>query len=212
MNITQATMKSVTLLSYFTVLVVFASTLQAGQTSTETSPNISPENFTSTEANVNSVRYGRAYSGDTYLDDAYHECLSTKSAFSCFKYKSLRYIHKMALPSVENSLVSGSEGLNVMGNTIRLVSIPESMTASKEYVKSLFPDSQPRSSDSELERLYKFILREAEIFVRNHAIAMKIPTDSATSRDINAAQSPRIVDEDQLEKELHDDTNVAGNN
>jgi hypothetical protein len=118
----------------------------------------------------------------------------------------------MALPSVENSLVSGSEGLNVMGNTIRLVSIPESMTASKEYVKSLFPDSQPRSSDSELERLYKFILREAEIFVRNHAIAMKIPTDSATSRDINAAQSPRIVDEDQLEKELHDDTNVAGNN
>jgi hypothetical protein len=211
-NITQAAMKSITLLTYFTVLFVFASALEAGQTRIETSPDTPLENFTSTEGYANSVRYGRAYSGDSYLDEAYNECLSTKGVFSCFKYKSLRYIHKMASPSVENSLVSGSEGLNVMGNRIRLVSIPDGMTASKEYVKSLFPDSQPRSSDSELERLYKFMLREAEIFVRNHALTLKIPTDSATSRDINAAQSPRIVDEDQLEKDLHDDSSIAGNN
>jgi hypothetical protein len=117
----------------------------------------------------------------------------------------------MASPSVENSLMSGSEGFNVLGNTIRLVSIPESMAAPKEYVTTLFPDSQPRSSDSELERLYKFILREAEVFVRNHALTLRIPTDSATSRDMNSAQSPRIIDEEQLEKDLSDN-NIAGNN
>lgn len=211
-DIIQAAMKSVTLLCHMTVLLVFASALGAGgQTRTETSPEKSAENSTLTEGYVNSVRYGRAYSGDTYLDEAYHECLNTKSAFSCFKYKSLRYIHKLVSP-VDNSLVSDSEGFNVMGNTIKLVSIPESMTVSKEYVKSLFPDSQPRSSDSELERMYKFMLREAETFVRHHAITLRISTDSTTSRDIDAGQSPRIVDEDQLEKDLQDGSNIAGNN
>jgi hypothetical protein len=205
-------MKSVKLLSYLTVSLVFASALEAGQTRVETSAVESSENSTLTAGNMNSIRYGRAYSGDAYLDEAYNECLSTKSAFSCFKYKSLRYIHKIASPSVDNSLVSDSEGFNVMGNTIKLVRIPESMTASKEYVESLFPDSQPRSSDSELERMYKFMLREAEIFVRNHALTLRISADSATSRDINAAQSPRIVDEDQLEKDLQDSNNIEGNN
>ena len=211
MRIIQAAMKSVTLLSYLTVLLVFASALETGQTRIETSPDKSAENSTLTEEYVNSVRYGRAYTGDAYLDEAYHECLNTKSAFSCFKYKSLRYIHKLASPSVDNSLMSDSEGMNVMGNTIKLISVPESMTASKEYVKSLFPDSQPRSSDSELERMYKFVLREAEIFVRNHALTLRISTDSATSRNIDAAQNPRIVDEDQLEKDLQDSSNIAGN-
>jgi hypothetical protein len=211
-DIIQATMKSATLLSYLTVLLVFASALETVQTRTETSPDKSAENSTLTEEYVNSVRYGRAYSGDAYLDEAYHECLNTKSAFSCFKYKSLRYIHKLSSPSVENSLVSDSEGFNVMGNTIKLISIPESMTASKEYVKNLFPESQPRSSDSELERMYKFVLREAQIFVRNHALTLRLSADSATSRDIDAAQSPRIMDEDQLEKDLQDVSNTAGNN
>lgn len=212
MHIIPAAMKSVTLLSCFTVLLVFASALEAGQTPTETLPDKSAENSTLAEGIVNSVRYGRVYSGDAYLDDAYHECLNTKSAFSCFKYKSLRYIHKLASPSVDNSLVSDSEGLNVMGNTIKLISVPEDMTASKEYVKSLFPDSQPRSSDSELERMYKFVLREAETFVRNHALTIRISTDSATSRGIDAAQSPRIVEEEQLQKDLQDGSNMAGNN
>jgi len=211
-DIIQATMKSATLLSYLTVLLVFASALETVQTRTETSPDKSAENSTLTEEYVNSVRYGRAYSGDAYLDEAYHECLNTKSAFSCFKYKSLRYIHKLSSPSVENSLVSDSEGFNVMGNTIKLISIPESMTVSKEYVKNLFPESQPRSSDSELERMYKFVLREAQIFVRNHALTLRLSADSATSRDIDAAQSPRIMDEDQLEKDLQDVSNTAGNN
>lgn len=211
-DISQATMKSAALLSYLTVLLVFASALEAVQTRTDSSPDKSAENSTLTEEYVNSVRYGRAYSGDAYLDEAYHECLNTKSAFSCFKYKSLRYIRKLASPSVDNSLVSDSEGFNVMGNTIKLISIPESMTASKEYVKSLFPESQPRSSDSELERMYKFVLREAQTFVRNHALTLRLFTDSATSRDIDAAQSPRIVDEDQLEKDLQDASNTAGNN
>lgn len=210
-GIIQAAMKSVTLLSYLTVLLVFASALAAEQTSAETSPDKSEVNSTLTEGYVNSVRYGRAYSGDAYLDDAYHECLSTKSALSCFKYKSLRYIQKLASPSFDNSLVSDSEGLNVMGSRIKLVGIPESMTASKEFVNSLFPDSQPRSSDSELERMYKFVLRVAETFVRNHAITVRVPTDSVTSRDINAAQSPRIVDEEQLEKDVQDGSNTAGN-
>jgi hypothetical protein len=209
-DIIQAAMKSVTLLGCLTVLLVFVSALAAGQTRTETSSDKSAENSTLTDGYVNSVRYGRAYSGDAYLDEAYHECLNTKSAFSCFKYKSLRYIHKLASPS-DNSLVSDSEGFNVMGNTIKLISIPDSMTASKEYVKSMFPDSQPRSSDSELERMYKFMLREAETFVRNHALTLRISTDSATSRDIDAAQSPRIVDEDQLQRDLLDGSNVAGN-
>lgn len=212
MDIIQATMKSATLLSYLAVLLVFASALEAVQTRTETSPDKSAENATLTEEFVNSVRYGRAYSGDEYLDEAYHECLNMKSAFSCFKYKSLRYIHKLASPSVDNSLVSDSKGFNVMGNTIKLISIPESMTASEEYVKSLFPESQPRSSDSELERMYKFVLREAQTFVRNHALTLRLSTDSATSRDIDAAQSPRIMDEDQLEKDLQDGSNTAGNN
>ncbi|PNF33308.1 hypothetical protein B7P43_G07743 [Cryptotermes secundus] len=92
-----------------------------------------------------------------------------------------------------------------MGSTIRLVSIPENTAASKEYVKTLFPDSQPRSSDSELEGLYKFTLREAENFLRTHALALRIPTGSATSRDIDAGQNPRIVDEDHPEKDLQDD-------
>jgi hypothetical protein len=60
--------------------------------------------------------------------------------------------------------------------------------------------------------MYKFMLREAEIFVRSHALTLRIATDSATSRDIDAAQSPRIVDEDQLEKDLQDGSNIAGNN
>jgi hypothetical protein len=210
-GIIQAAMKSVTLLSYLIVLFVFASALEADQTRTETSTDKSVDNSTLTEGYVNSVRYGRAYSGDAYLDEAYHQCLNTKSAFSCFKYKSLRYIQKLASPSIDNSLVSDSEGLNVMGNTIKLISIPESMTASKEYVKSLLPDSQPRSSDSELERMYKFVLREAGTFVRSHAITVSIPTDSVTSRDINSAQNPRIVDEEQLENDIEDGSNIAGN-
>jgi hypothetical protein len=107
--------------------------------------------------------------------------------------------------------VSNSEGFNIMGTTIRLVSIPENTAASKEYVKTLFPDSQPRSSDSELEGLYKFTLREAETFVRTHALALRIPTGSATSRDIDAGQNPWIVDEDHPKKDLHDDNAATGN-
>jgi hypothetical protein len=98
-----------------------------------------------------------------------------------------------------------------MGSMIRLVSVPENMAASKEYVRTFFPDSEPRSSDSELERLYKFTLREAERFVRNHALAMRIPTDSARNRNTDAAQIPRIVDEDHPEKDLHDDNAITGN-
>jgi hypothetical protein len=196
------------LIGYFLVLLVFASASEVSQTSEDKLQ----ENVTLTEGHINSTRiYERSYSGDSYFDGAYNECFNTKSKISCFKYKALRYLHKILSPSVENSLMSNSEGFNFMGSTIRLVRIPENTAASKEYVKTLFPDSQPRSSDSELEGLYKFTLRGAEKFVRTHALALRIPTGSATSRDIDAGQRPRIVDEDHPEKDLQDDNNTTGN-
>lgn len=212
MNTIIVAMKSLSLLGCFTVLLVFTSALDINPRDDISSSEKVIEQITLREERVNSSgRYGRAYYGDRYLDDAHTSCLSTKSTFSCLKYKALRYLHKLASPSVDNALGSDSEGLKVTGGMVRLVTIPENMVASKEYVKTLFPDSQPRSSDSELERLYKFTLREAELFVRSHALALRIPTESATSRDIDAAQSPRIVDEDHPEKDLQDDNDVTGN-
>jgi hypothetical protein len=205
-------MESLTLIGCFAVLLVYASASQISQTQRATSKDKIKENFTSTEGHANFNRtYERSYLGDIYLDGAYNECFNTKNTFSCFKYKALRYLHKISSSSADNSLLTNSEGLKVMGSTMRLVSIPENTAASKEYVKSLFPDSQPRSTDSELEGLYKFTLREAEKFVRTHALALSIPTGSATSRDIDAAQGPRIVDADHPEKDLQDDNTITGN-
>jgi hypothetical protein len=204
-------MKSLTLIGCVVVLLVFASASQISETQRETSDSKTRENVTSTDGYINSSRtYERSYSGDIYLDGAYNECFNTKSTFSCFKYKALRRLHKLTSPSADNSLGSNSEGLKIMGSTMRLVSIPENTAASKEHAKTLFPDSQPRSTDSELEGLYKFALREAEKFVRSHALAFSIPTGSATGRDIDAGQSPRIVDEDHPEKDLQDDV-ISGN-
>jgi hypothetical protein len=205
-------MKKAVLIGCLIVLLVFASASEISETHPVTSEDKLTENATLTDGHVNSSRrYGRSYSGDSYLDEAYNECFNTKNTFSCFKYKALRYLHKISSPSADNLLASNSDGLKFMGSTMRLVSIPENMAASKEYVKTLFPDSEPRSSDSELDGLYKFSLREAERFVRNHALALRIPTGSATSRDIDAGQSPRIVDEDEPEKNLQDDNAITGN-
>lgn len=205
-------MKSLMLTGCVIVLLVFASASQISQTQRETLENESRQNITLTEGHINSSRaYERSYSGDVYFDGAYNECFNTKSAFSCFKYTALRYLHKLSSPSADNSLRSNSEGLKLMGSTMRLISIPENTAASKEYVKTLFPDSQHRSTDSELEGLYKFTLREAEKFVRTHALALSIPTGSATSRDIEAGQGPRIVDEDHPDKDLQDDNVKTGN-
>lgn len=193
------------------MLLVFTSALEISPRHHVISSDKVIEKFTETEEPVNSSsRYGRAYSGDSYLDEAHTSCLNKKSIFSCFKYKALRYLYKIASPSVHNNLVSDSERLPVVGSMVRLVSIPESMAASKEHVKTLFPDSQPRSSDSELERLYKFTLRQAERFVRNYALALRIPTQSATSRYIDAVENPRIVDEDNPEQDLQDDNALTG--
>jgi hypothetical protein len=209
-NIT-VTMKNITLLGCFTVLFVFTGALEIRQMHHVISTDKAIEKFTLTELPVNSSsRYGRTYTGDSYLDEVHTSCLNTKSIFSCFKYKALRYLQKVASPSADNTLVPDSEGLPMVGSMVRLVSIPESMAASKEFVKTLFPDSQPRSSDSELERLYKFTLRQAERFARSHALALRIPTQSATNGYTGAAQSPRIVDEDHPENDLQDDNAISG--
>ncbi|XP_069679290.1 uncharacterized protein [Periplaneta americana] len=188
------------------VLFMFASGYEINPT-----PSIPSDdkvvNVTVLPDNLNSSsRRGRVYSGDSYLDESYDTCLATRNSLSCFKYKALRYLHKVASPALDvRSKVSDSEGLKVLGSTVRLVIIPEKMAASKDSVKALFPDSQPRSSDSELEKLYKFVLREAERFARSHALSVRIPTGSSTSRDIEAADSPRIVDEEDLNKDLQEE-------
>lgn len=210
MNIITVTMKNVSLVGYLTVLFVFTGALEITPRHHDISADKVIEKFTLTELVNSSSRYGRAYSGDNYLDEAQTSCLNTKRVFSCFKYKALRYLHKLASPSVENTLASDSEELRMAGGMIHLVGIPESMAASEEYVKTLFPDSQPRSSDSELERLYKFTLRQAERFVRTHALALRIPTESATNRGMDAAEGPRIVDEDNPQKDLQDDNTLTG--
>ena len=148
-------------------------------------------------------RRSRAYSGDIYLDGAYDSCIKFSNALSCFKYKALKYLHKIATPNLEESKFAA--GLQIFGTNVKLVAVPENMETSRQIIRSLLPNSEPRSSDSELDGLYKFVLREAERFVGSHALSVRIPSGVTSGRDVDSAQTPRLIDEENISNNVEDD-------
>jgi hypothetical protein len=142
------------------------------------------------------IRSSKDYpSGDSYLDEAYEECVIAKDPSRCVKYEALKYIHELT------SVYAGSEGRAneeraefQLWGPIKL--IPLQRKDIPTDVPALFSDLDSRSKDSEPTRLFRFILREIGRFVGSYALAINIPTVSTSGRGTEDLDSPRFIDDD----------------
>ncbi|XP_067008003.2 uncharacterized protein [Anabrus simplex] len=140
----------------------------------------------------NDSLYRNFSSGDMYLDEAYDTCLQYRTSLKCAKYKALKYLYDITSP------YQGHNDAIVLGNAVKLVTIPRKPS---EPSSPLFPDSQPRSTDSELDKVFGFALRRMERFIMARAVSVDLPVATPGARGLDE-DAPRLVDENQqLEEE-----------
>ncbi|KDR17760.1 hypothetical protein L798_07501 [Zootermopsis nevadensis] len=158
----------------------------------------SPENVVTVNKTNSSMDYS---TGDSYLDEAYFGCVIARDMSTCVKYEALKYIHEVTSPfkgSSDNGTSRRSE-LNLWG-PLKLIALPPSEEPTK--VQQMFSDSSPRSTDSELMRLFRFTLRQVERFVRAYSLAINVPTRLSSDGGAEDFETPRIIDDDFFSSSL----------
>jgi hypothetical protein len=135
------------------------------------------------------------YSGDSYLDEAYDGCLIARDMHACVKYRALKYIHDIASP-FKGKKDDGSLRLSEVKiwGPLKLITLPPHEKPTK--VEQLFLESNARSTDSELMRLFRFTLRQVERFVRAYALVVNVPAGLSSGASEGSFETPRLVDED----------------
>jgi hypothetical protein len=163
-----------------------------------------PSNITATENVTMSNTDKEQLSGDPYLDEAYKDCVTAKDTSACVKYKVLRYIHEISAPSEENGSVRNSE-IPLRGPLKLVTLLHRDMTPTND--EQLFSESDPRSTDSEPIKLFRFILRELERFVKSYALAFNVPMALSSGRNAEDGVKPRLI-YDFLSDSLQEGKNI----
>lgn len=192
-----------------TVLLVFVLTILRTDATpalniNESSNTTSPENVAAVNKTTSSMDYS---SGDSYLDEAYDGCVIARDMSTCVKYRALKYIHDMT-SLFEGARDSGNlrrSEFNIWG-PLKLIALPPHEKPTK--VEQLFSDSNPRSTDSELMRLFRFTLRQVERFMRAYALIINVPTGFSSGGSAENLETPRIIDDDFFSGSLREGKSV----
>jgi hypothetical protein len=163
----------------------------------------SPENVTAVNKS-SSMDYS---SSDPYLYEVYDACVIAKDMYTCAKYRALKYIHDMTSP-FEETRDHGSlrrPEFKLWGSLRLIALLPHERST---QVESLFPESNPRSTDSVFMRLFRFTLRQVERFVRAYGLVINVPTGLSSGGSAEYVDTPRVIDEDILNGSLKEGKSV----
>ena len=156
-----------------------------------------PANITSHEEDTTvHIRSSKDHpSGNSYLDEAYEDCVIAKDTTTCVKYGALKYINELTslYAETEDRANKGRPEFQLWG-PIKLIPLPPKDIPTD--VSTFFSDLDSRSTDSEPFRFFRFILREIGRFVGSYALAINIPTVSSSGRGIDDLESPKFIDDD----------------
>jgi hypothetical protein len=150
------------------------------------------------------------HSGDSYLDEAYEECVVSKDTATCVKYEALKYVHELTSPHAEEEGRSNEKRpeFQLWGPT-KLIPLQR-----KEIPTDLptpFSELDSKSTDSEFMRLFRFTLREIGRFVSSYALAINLPNVSSSRRGTEDFESPRFFDDDIFGGEFREGKNIDKN-
>lgn len=108
---------------------------------------------------------------DEYLDEAQRSCLKGHNTYSCLKYRSLKYLTAFTdsakWPSSDNSTAP-----------IKLVHLDHVDPEDAEAVTDdtgLLEDSRQLATDTELQKIVKFVKRHAKYFLMSHGVSLDLP-------------------------------------
>ena len=156
-----------------------------------------PSNSTSQETGTTvNTRGGKDYpSGDSYLDEAYEECLVAKDKVPCVKYEALKYIHGLTSPHAEEEGRANEERpeFQLWGPMKLIPLLPKDIP---KDLPTLFSDLDSRSTDSDFMRLFRFTLREIGRFLGSYALAISFPNVSSSGRGTDDFETPKFLDDD----------------
>jgi hypothetical protein len=195
------TLKTLTLL---TLLVTVSNEAVPNADDDEPVNTISPE--TDTAVNI-SKDY---HSGDSYLDEAYEECVVAKDTPTCVKFEALKYIHELTTPhggEEEEGRADGKRPEFQLWGPVKLIPLTR-----KGIPKDVpFSELYSRSTDSEFMRLFRFTLREIGRFVGSYALAINFPNFSPSGRTTEDFESPRFFDDDFFGGDFREGKNIDKN-
>jgi hypothetical protein len=181
--------------------------------SNEAVPNAVDEesvNTTSQETDT-AVNISKDYhSGDSYLDEAYEECVVAKDTATCVKFEALKYVHELTSPHGEEEGRANEKRPEFqLWGPLKLIPLMR-----KEIPKDLptpFSELDSKSTDSEFMRLFRFTLREIGRFVGSYALAINFPNVSSSGRATEDFESPRFFDDDIFGGEFKEGKNIDKN-
>ncbi|KAL1494615.1 hypothetical protein ABEB36_010185 [Hypothenemus hampei] len=124
---------------------------------------------------------------DEYVKELRKECLRTRRPYFCVTSKIAKFLEDFELE-------------RPVGGTIKLVKI-----SPQRGVAGLLPDSRFLSSDTQWEKIVKFLRRKLANFVSSHGIAFELPDG------VSVVQSRGFKEKDEpVENKLNDVTTDEG--
>jgi hypothetical protein len=149
-------------------------------------------------------------SGDSYLDEAYEECVVATDKSPCVKYEALKYIHELTSPHAEEGGRAKEERPEFqLWGPIKLIPLlPKDIPT---HLPTLSSDLDSRSTDSEFMRLFRFTLREMGRFMGSYALAISFPKVSSSGRSIEDFETPKFFDDDFFSGGFREGKNIDKN-
>jgi len=157
------------------------------------------------------VRDSKDYpSGDSYLDEAYEECIAAKDKVTCVKYEALKYIHELTSPHAEEEGRANERRpeFQLWGPMKLIPLVPKDIPSD---LPTLFSDLDSRSTDSEFMRLFQFTLREIGRFWSSYALAISFPNVPSSGRSTEDFEKPKFFDDDFFGGDFREGKNSVKN-
>lgn len=157
------------------------------------------------------VRGSKDYpSGDSYLDEAYDECVAAKDKATCVKYEALKYIHELTSPHAEEDGRANENrpDFELWGPVKLIPLVPKDIPSD---LPTLYSDLDSRSTDSEFMRLFRFTLREIGRFFSSYAVAISFPNVSSSGRSTEDFEEPKFFDDDFFSGGFREGKNIVKN-
>jgi len=149
-------------------------------------------------------------SGDSYLDEAYDECVAAKDKVTCVKYEALKYIHELTSPHAEEGgrAIAKRPELQLWGPVKLIPLVPKDIPSD---LPTLSSGLDSRSTDSEFMRLFHFTLREIGRFLSSYALAVSFPHVSSSGRSAEDFETPKFFDDDFVSGGFREGKNIVKN-
>jgi hypothetical protein len=194
-------------LKTLTLLIV---TLRTAAVPTENGDESLNNTLQETGTTVNILDRKDYPSGDSYLDEAYDECVVAKDKAPCVKYEALKYIHELTSPHAEEEGRAKEERpeFQLWGPMKLIPLLPKDIPT---HLPTLFSDLDSRSTDSEFTRLFRFTLREVGRFLGSYALAISFPNVSSSRRGTQDFETPKFFDDDFFSGGFREGKNIDKN-